>query len=230
MNSPSPIVEETVHFSSDDLRLEGVLSYPEDGAPTAALLLLAPHPHLGGAMNNNVLLRIASRAAENGAVALRFNYRGVGASEIHLDAGVSLYNHWERMESDQRYESLAPDCVAALEFLAHAASLPSVALVGYSLGSILAGIVAPHPAVDRIVGISPPIARAPLTVFRQCAKPKLFVAGAQDVFSPEGLLAAACATFPPPCQRITLAECDHFYRKNEDRVFDALSPFAFAAP
>jgi alpha/beta superfamily hydrolase len=49
------MIEEHVHFNSDGLKLEGVLSYDENVLNPLIALLCPPHPHLGGDMENNVI-------------------------------------------------------------------------------------------------------------------------------------------------------------------------------
>ena len=64
--------------------LEAILREP--AAPIAAAVVCHPHPLGGGTMNNNVVYRTAKVLVEAGIAALRFNFRGVGASSgSHAD-------------------------------------------------------------------------------------------------------------------------------------------------
>ena len=74
--------EIAVTFQSRELRLEGVLGYP-DGAsrPLPGVVLCHPGPLSGGNMNNNLVLSVHIALPEQGIVSLRFNFRGVGNSE-----------------------------------------------------------------------------------------------------------------------------------------------------
>src|SRR5262249_33867390 len=62
-------------------RLEALLEEPEDPEPRLAALVCHPHPLYGGTMHNKVVYRIARGLRQSGIVVLRFNFRGVGASE-----------------------------------------------------------------------------------------------------------------------------------------------------
>ena len=62
-------------------RLEALLEEPEDREPRLAAVVCHPHPLYGGTMHNKVVFRIARGLRRAGMVVLRFNFRGVGASE-----------------------------------------------------------------------------------------------------------------------------------------------------
>jgi hypothetical protein len=225
-SSVPAIVEESVRIPCGSLSLEGILAYPEAAEPHTALLLLAPHPHMGGRMDNNVIRHLARRGAETGCVTLRFNYRGVGASPIELPPGTSRHDHFAALERARRYEELLPDCAAAWRVVAPAG--PGVrrrAIVGYSLGAILAGRLAGEVDATHLVAISPPVARVSLEWPRACALPKLFVGGDRDFAFDRVRFECEYAKLPEPKSFVGLSGSDHFYRKEEERVFEALSDF-----
>ncbi|GAB1234463.1 alpha/beta hydrolase [Ferrigenium sp. UT5] len=66
--------------------LEGVAHIP-DGAPRAVAVVAHPLPTMGGTMENKVAVTLGKTFSELGCVALRFNFRGVGASEGEFDGG-----------------------------------------------------------------------------------------------------------------------------------------------
>jgi alpha/beta superfamily hydrolase len=68
-------------------RLEAVLECPRDSAPRANAAVCHPHPLYQGTLNNKVVFTLARAGVEAGAAALRFNFRGVGASEGAWDGG-----------------------------------------------------------------------------------------------------------------------------------------------
>jgi alpha/beta superfamily hydrolase len=67
-------------ISAGEVDLEAVLWEPENEVPVAAAILCHPHPLYGGTMKNRVIYHAARGAVEAGLAALRFNFRGVGAS------------------------------------------------------------------------------------------------------------------------------------------------------
>jgi uncharacterized protein len=73
--------EERVSFSSGDLTLEGLLAKPDAADPVRGAVICHPHPLYGGSMYNNVVDAALAAMWELGWATLRFNFRGVGASE-----------------------------------------------------------------------------------------------------------------------------------------------------
>ena len=78
---------ETLFVAGPAGRLEALMEEPEHGAPHEIALVCHPHPQHGGTMHNKVVYRIARGLRRAGAVALRFNYRGVNLSEGIYDEG-----------------------------------------------------------------------------------------------------------------------------------------------
>ena len=66
--------------------IEGVAHLP-DNAPRAIAVVAHPLPTMEGTMENKVVTTLAKTFAELGFAALRFNFRGVGASEGVYDHG-----------------------------------------------------------------------------------------------------------------------------------------------
>ncbi len=99
--------------------LEALLEEPDHREPRMAAVVCHPHPLYGGTMHNKVVYRLARGLRAPGIVVLRFNFRGVGASEgehAHLEGEIE-------------------DARAALAWLrARYPDLP-YALAGFSFGS-----------------------------------------------------------------------------------------------
>src|SRR5260370_6743333 len=114
--------EKQVAFRSGDVTLEGRLANPGGDAPAA--VVCHPHPMYGGSMFNNVVDAILSAMWQLEYSTLRFNFRGVGASEGEHDGGIG--------EAD--------DAASAMAFLL---SQPGVrkddaVMAGYSFGAMVA--------------------------------------------------------------------------------------------
>ena len=70
--------------------LEAVLDLPDAaqfGAPRGTAVIAHPHPQFAGTMTNKVVQTLARACVQTGWRALRFNFRGVGASAGQWDEG-----------------------------------------------------------------------------------------------------------------------------------------------
>ncbi len=123
-------------------KLEVVLNVPES-APAGIALVAHPHPQQGGTLDNKVAQTLARAFFAMQYVAVRFNFRGVGASAGSFDDGIG--------ETDD-----------ALAALAHARSrfgeLP-LALAGFSFGTFVQTRVAAQVGFERMVLVGPAVKR-----------------------------------------------------------------------
>ena len=162
-------MSEAIRFKSPDgLSLEGELDAPE--APKAVLVLCHPHPQMGGTMNAPLLLAVRDDLLARGWAVLRFNFRGIGASEGTSSTGI---------------DEVADADGAIAETARRLPGLP-VALAGWSFGAAVAlRALSAHPEVLGCAAIAPAI------------KPKPGItAGAPDPasFEPEGDVLLVCAS------------------------------------
>jgi alpha/beta superfamily hydrolase len=122
-------------------RLEGTLRVP-DAAPTAIVVIAHPLPTHGGSMRNPLMAALARGMAERGWYALRFNFRGVGASEGEWSGG--LEEPADLADAVAHARALAPGlplgllgfsfgAVTALRWLASGGRPDSYALLGFPL-------------------------------------------------------------------------------------------------
>ncbi|PUE45911.1 alpha/beta hydrolase [Limnohabitans sp. 2KL-51] len=67
--------------------IEALLDEPAEGAVQGTAVIAHPHPLFGGTMQNKVVQTLARAFVQSGWRAVRFNFRGVGASEGTYDEG-----------------------------------------------------------------------------------------------------------------------------------------------
>jgi alpha/beta superfamily hydrolase len=194
-------------------RLEAILWGPKQSrdVPLAAVLC-HPHPLYQGTMHNKVVYQAAKALDSLGIPVLRFNFRGVGASEGNYDHG--------RGEED--------DVRAALDYLA--AEFPGVPLLaaGFSFGAwvgLRVGCL--DPRVIELIGLGLPIDDRTLLFdyLRTCAKPKLLVQGESDQYAAKSRFEGFVAGFHPEAiaaTRVVFVPGDHFFGGHLDEMADAL--------
>ncbi len=224
---PHAALEEHVTILSGAVRLKGVLSYPEQGRPEHAVLLCSPHPHFAGDMNNNVICAVAQRLAARCAV-LRFDYRGVGESEIVLRPDESAFDYWNAVEETKDYRDAVEDVAAATRALLTATKSLDVGLsvVGYSFGAATGMLFACREnRVEKMVAIAPPLGKVSFEFLFDCDKPSLHVVGKNDFLYSDEKLAAFRQTVGPTARVVVLDEADHFFRGDEDLVAQQIEEY-----
>jgi len=78
---------QSVQFQGPAGVLEGLQDEPVAGAFKGIAVIAHPHPLFGGTMQNKVVQTLAKAFVQNGWRAIRFNFRGVGASAGVYDEG-----------------------------------------------------------------------------------------------------------------------------------------------
>jgi len=204
------MIETRVKFPCGDLILEGAITVPESKSPFAGVIVCHPHPLYGGAMDNNVVVPVC-RALERASIAsLRFNFRGVGASQGGFADGIG-----ER-----------EDVKAAISYLLtlDAVDKNRIGLCGYSFGGGVCLEVAPaDERVKALALIAPTISTyVPL---KQYTKPKLIVCGGADQFVSIISLQRLAEELPPPNDFELVSGADHFWGGYEDKVAARIAAF-----
>jgi alpha/beta superfamily hydrolase len=179
-------------------RLEALLNEGRAGASHAALVC-HPHPLFGGTMHNKVVYHAMKTLHSFGFPVLRFNFRGAGLSEGEHDRG----------------EGEVDDVRAALNWLDSEFHLPIV-FCGFSFGAAT-GLQAAcdDPRVKGMISLGTPIAVEDrgysYSFLKDCAKPKLFVSGSLDKYSPYAALQRVVELTPEPKQLVVVEGADHFF-------------------
>ena len=169
-------------------------------SPRGLALVAHPHPLHGGTMDNKVVTTLARACAQQGFVALRFNYRGVGHSAGTYDAA--------RGEVD--------DAACALAYLrAKYPNLMTAPLVlcGFSFGTAIVTQLALRPATGAVAGMV--LAGAAVQRFASNARVNpdttLLIHGERDETVPLAETLAWCAPQALPVTVIPAA--DHFFNR-----------------
>ena len=197
--------QSVVTFKSGDLRLEGIVGYPDGvSGPLPGVVICHPHPLGGGNMNNNLVLSVYLAFVENGFIALRFNFRGVGNSEgIHAEG-----------------EKEPEDAEEALNILKEQADVDGnrLGMAGYSFGTgvILRGLSG-YTAARAFVLFSAPVRYLEYPGVEEDTRPKLFVCGDSDHGVPIASLKEKLESLkrPSDCQVLrafsVVPGADHFW-------------------
>ena len=194
--------EESVNIPAGKLTLEGLIAKPASGAVRGAVVC-HPHPLYGGSMYNNVVEAILEALWKRGFATLRFNFRGVGASEGEHTGGLG--------EAD--------DAKAALRFLLSQPGISSegAVMAGYSFGAAIAMRTgAELKEVATIAAIALPVGMGDFSPLATSGKKIVLVAGDHDSYCPKrGIteLAEKCGA-----QLRIIEGADHFFAGYEGAI------------
>jgi alpha/beta superfamily hydrolase len=180
-----------VFVAGETGKIEVVIDYPAN-EPRGVALIAHPHPLYGGTLDNKVIQTLAKTFTELGYVALRPNFRGVGASEGVHDEG--------RGETEDM-----------LRVIGHAkqqfGDLP-LALAGFSFGAFVQTHVAKRASPHRMVLIAPAVGRF---AAENVPDNTLIIHGDQDETVP--LADVLAWAQPQELPVVVIPGADHFFHR-----------------
>jgi len=147
MTRPPTRQGERVFLAGTAGRIETVIDSPNPSllrhGPRGVALVAHPHPLYGGTLDNKVAQTLAKTFVELGWIAVRPNFRGVGASEGVHDHGKGETEDMIAVarQAGERYPGLPT---------------ADLVLAGFSFGAFIQTRVAKRIAVRRLVLVAPP--------------------------------------------------------------------------
>ena len=190
-------------------QLEAILKEPKGSPVRGVALCCHPHPLGGGTMHNKVVFRAAAGLVDAGLVALRFNFRSVGASTGTHDEG--------RGERE--------DVRDALDYLSEHYQGEEVILAGFSFGSRVGMEVGMNDdRVTRLISIGTPVDKYNFDFLRKVDKPILFVHGDRDEFGQVAPLKELVKSLPPEtdAKLIVFENCGHFFDEHLNELRETI--------
>ena len=186
------MTEARVQFQAGPHLLEGLFSR---GRKAKGAVITHPHPLYGGDMSNGVV-EAAARVLQNGGYAtLRFNFRGVGASQGRHESGIG-----ER-----------EDVRAALAYLRER-GISETDLYGYSFGAwVNAHLDCRKNAIRRMVMVSPPVNFIAFDGVEPLPCLGLAVVGDSDEFAETERVRSLLDRCNPRARLEIIHDTDHFY-------------------
>jgi alpha/beta superfamily hydrolase len=165
-------------------------------APDRGVVVTHPHPLYGGDMHNSVVDTVAKVYGELGWSTMRFNFRGVGASQGSYDQGQG--------EQD--------DLQAAIDFLS-TKGIQKIHLAGYSFGAWVISRWSQRISASghHIILVSPPVAFLDFEDIGPIAGLAGVIAGERDHIAPPDKITAMLPRWQPGIQLQVLKRTDHFF-------------------
>jgi len=187
-----------------------------EGAPQAAVSAFAvvchPHPLFGGTMDNKVVYTLARAFEQLRAPAIRFNFRGVGASGGSYDEG--------RGETE--------DTLAVIEYGRRRWPNAALWLGGFSFGGAVAVLAAAQADPERLVLVAPGVHKIDVAHAAPPRCPWLIVQGEADEVVPADFVLSWAASLEPKPAITVLPGAGHFFHGRIHELRDAVLAFMAA--
>ena len=230
MVAPGQFLERSVAIpTAGGLVLDGLY---HRGVRAPACVLAAPHPALGGSMTVPAINELAWALTRAGHPTLRFDYRGVGASQGTSQHRGALLEEWggglPRIEPAALADEVA-DLRAAGAQLAEterftldeeapvidSLSTPGARLcaIGYSFGACVALADAHSAQWDRLVLVAPPTSLSDFSSLAALGKPVLVVCAQRDPLCDRQAIQALLGKLGERARLEVIAHADHGFRR-----------------
>jgi uncharacterized protein len=178
-------------------RLEAVIEEPASGtgSPSVAAVICHPHPLFGGTLHNKVVHTLARTLRAAGAATLRFNFRGVGASEGTHDGGAGEIQ----------------DALAAVAWARVRWPGAPLVLAGFSFGGAVAIQAAGAAGPAWLITVAPAVDRVNLEQLELPRCDWLVVQGAADDVVAADSVVQWMARWAPQARVRVLTGVGHFF-------------------
>lgn len=175
-----------------------------------ACVVCHPHPLHGGTMHNKVVTTVARAAARIGGIVLRFNYRGVGASQGAYDG-----------ETGELEDALA--AIRHLRAMPSAVQLPLV-IAGFSFGGAIAYRAAIEIDCAALVTVAPAHERIPPSSVGRFDRWLLIQGNDDEVIPAAGVLQWAGDHKPLP-EIVQIEATGHFFHGRLSQLAESVSAY-----
>lgn len=184
---------------------------PDSPSATSGAIAVCCHPHplFGGALTNKVIHTVARNLAASGALAVRFNFRGVGASSGTHDQGRGELRDLLRVVDWAR---------------AHRPEAP-LWLAGFSFGAWVVLRAQDRLAPAALITVAPPVGRWDFSEVKAPHCPWLLLQGSSDELVDAQAALQWARALQPRVQVGLLEGADHFFHARLHEVADRVRDF-----
>jgi uncharacterized protein len=195
-NEFQPPVPQPVNIPGPAGRLEARVDDPAPGVPPRVVgVVCHPHPLHGGTMQNKVVHTLARAMQQAGVPTVRFNFRGVGASDGVYADGVG--------EVD--------DALAVIAWARARWNCRPLWLAGFSFGAAVALQACAAAAPAALVTVAPPVGRLLVDPVGRPGCPWLVVQGDRDELVDFATVKTWVDSYDPPPYFAPMRGAEHFF-------------------
>lgn len=189
--------------------LETVVEAPDAPLPDAVIVICHPHPLYHGTMTNKVVHTLSRAVTSLGRPAVRFNFRGVGASAGEYGGAIGEVEDLHAVVAWARAEWPAAE----------------LWLAGFSFGGYIALTAATAIAPACLITVAPSIERFDVSAFIPPSCPWLVIHGDKDEVVDCQVVADWAAGLEPPPAFRRMPDTDHFFHGRLTRLRETATTF-----
>ena len=220
MSQLFPDTEQVLLLDGPAGHLESIATPGKGDEIGVTAIVCHPHPKMGGAMGNKVVHTVARALRDMGCRTVRFNFRGVGASEGEFDQSVG--------EID--------DLMAVVDWVQEQCPGDRLLLAGFSFGSFVAASALSRCVdkgidVQKLILVAPPVHHMGFEQLPAFKRPVLVIQGDDDevvsaesvsdwVANLEPLIFGDASTKP---ELVKIPECSHFFHSRLTDLKDVIT-------
>lgn len=199
--------EETLSIDGPAGTIEASLSFNHPDCKQVAIVC-HPHPLYGGNMHDSVVGSIKAALLQKDIACLRFNFRGVGASEGVHDKGVGE----------------TADVIFLPDWLRREKYFDTFFLGGYSFGAIISLQAAQQSKhkIEHLLLVAPPIDMADTPEASAVDCPVTILAGSLDNIAPVSSIDTWIKAGAEQHKLIELDGADHFFASDLENISELL--------
>lgn len=179
--------------------LELAVEFPDPDTSALPVIAIICHPLStdGGTMHNKVVTMTARALRDLGAITVRFNFRGAGASAGQFDHG-----NGER-----------DDLLAVVAWCSDQRPQAALWLAGFSFGAYVSLRAANETQPEAMISIAPPVGRWDFADIVPPACPWLVIQGeADEIVDPQAVYDWV-ASLPQPPTLVRMPDTSHFFHR-----------------
>lgn len=190
--------------------IDGVMVYNATSVARRMVLLMGPHPLMGGSMENPLISQLADALAQADYLALRFNYRTLEAEALARN----MAHFWQTGQAPCD-DALIADAMCVHDWLKAQFELP-LYMVGYSFGAHVAASLLDEDT-QSLVMIAPTVAHHPVEP-TQPHIPKLVIHTDNDFATPVHATQDWFNKLAGVKQRRLIPAADHFFKQHQGEI------------
>ncbi|RJP61822.1 MAG: hypothetical protein C4541_01065 [Candidatus Auribacter fodinae] len=200
---------------TESLTVNAVIGYTDFAREDELVFIFAPHPLLGGDLNNNVVDTLFKGYISAGKIAVKFSYRGVDSGYVGDEP---FLTYWDKLERTKQFSHIVEDSQKVIDAVtAQFSPEASLVFVSYSFGNIISLELQQRFAIKKFIGIAPPVNEYNFEPLFRCNRGTSYIIPDNDVFCASTAMRDYAKQYD---LKITSCGDDHFFRGNERQLLD----------